>query len=340
MDTSAPKSPTGRSRRELKFALRVLEAGPILVLLVLVIAFAFLSEAFITERNIQSLFIQSSLITALAIGQLFVMLTRGIDVSVGSLLALASVVGGLVWQGGANGFVVILVILAAGAAVGLFNGGVLVWGKVPHPFIVTLAMYGIARGLALVISNGEPSGGISPAIITLGNGFVGPIPVPALLVAGVGLVAFIVTRLTQWGRWIYAVGGEPEAARRSGIPVDKILISVYVISGLSAGVAGILSAGRTAGAFPTAGNLAELECITAVIVGGASFAGGRGNVGNAIVGGLIVGVIHNGLSLVGVEPFWQTCAIGFMILIAVELDVVRGYLESKFRALQAREAES
>lgn len=338
--SASQPEPVERKRRELLFALRVLEAGPVLVLAILVITFSFWSEAFFTERNIQNLLVQSSMVTALAIGQLFVMLTRGIDISVGSVLALASVVGGLVWQEGGNGLVVILTILGVGAAVGLFNGVVLVKGKVLNPFIVTLAVYGIARGLALVISDGEPSGGISPAVITLGSGYLGVVPVPALVVAGIGLIAFLVTRSTQWGRWIYAVGGEPEAARRSGIPVNKVLISVYVICGLSAGIAAILTTGRTASAFPTAGNLAELEAITAVIVGGASFSGGRGNVGQALVGGLIVGVIHNGLGLIGVEPFWQQCAIGLMILLAVELNVVRGQLESRFRTLQSREAES
>lgn len=319
-------------------ALRFLQAGPVLILGLFVLVMSLLSDVFFTERNLQNLLVQSAAIAALGVGQLFVILTRGIDLSVGSVLALSTVVGGVVWEAQHGGFLVITTILAVGLTVGLVNGTVLVKGKLPHPFIVTLAMLSIARGLAMVISEGESSGGISPAVITLGSGFVGAIPVPALVIAGFALVAYVTTQRTQWGRWIYAVGGNPEAARRSGIPVNKVLISVYAISGLSAGIAGILTAGRTGSAFPTAGNLAELDAITAVIVGGASFSGGRGNVGNVIVGALTIGVIRNGLGLIGVDPFWQLCVIGTVILAAVQLDVIRGRLESKFRALQSQES--
>ena len=148
------------------------------------------------------------------------------------------------------------------------------------------------------------------------------------------LVAWVVSRRMQWGRWIYAIGGNQEGARRAGIPVDRVLISVYVISGLSAGFAAVITCGRTDVGSPTAGRLAELDAIAAVIIGGASFLGGRGNVMNAIVGALVIGVIRNGLNLLGIEPAYQLVFIGLVVIIAVELDVLRGWIERRFRTMK------
>ncbi|HEX7290421.1 MAG TPA: ABC transporter permease [Conexibacter sp.] len=326
------------TERSLTVALKLLRSGPVLILLLFIAVMALLSDVFLTGRNMQNLLVQSAVVAALGIGQLAVILTRGIDLSVGSLLALSAVVGGVVFTAGEGGALVIATMLGVGLAAGVVNGTTLVKGRLPHPFIVTLAMLSIARGLALVISGGTPTDGISPAVVTLGSGFVGWIPIPAIVVASLAALAYVVLRHTQWGRWIYVVGGNPEAARRSGIPVGRILISVYAISGLTAGIAGVLTAGRTASAFPTAGNLAELDAITAVIVGGASFSGGRGNVLNVLVGALTIGVIRNGMNLIGVDPFWQQCVIGLVILGAVYLDVLRGRLESRFRVMHSQEA--
>jgi ribose transport system permease protein len=211
-------------------------------------------------------------------------------------------------------------------------------GKMPHPFIPTLASLYAARGLALVISDGRPIPGMSPIVVFLGSGYIGPIPMPVIVVAVLAALAIIVTRRLKWGRWIYAVGGDKEAARRTGIPVDRVLISVFVISGLMAGFAGVLTAGRTDAGFPTAGELEELTAIAAVIIGGASFFGGRGTVINVIVGALIIGVIQNGLNLLNVNVYYQLVATGVIVVIAVELDVLRRRLEQRFRTLQAREA--
>ena len=178
---------------------------------------------------------------------------------------------------------------------------------------------------------------MSPIVVFLGSGYIGPIPMPVIVVAALAALAIIVTRRLKWGRWIYAVGGDKEAARRQGIPVDRVLISVFVISGLMAGFAGVLTAGRTDAGFPTAGELQELTAIAAVIIGGASFFGGR-TVINVIVGALIIGVIQNGLNLLNVNVYYQLVATGVIVVIAVELDVLRRRLEQRFRTLQAREA--
>jgi ribose transport system permease protein len=222
-----------------------------------------------------------------------------------------------------------------GLAVGLTNGAVLVFGRVMNPFIVTLGTLGIARGLALVISDGETRTGLPPVVSTLGSGTVLGIPVPVLLVAVLALALGTLLGRTQWGRWIYAVGGNPEAARRAGIPADAVLLSVYALCGALAGTAAILVAGRTDSASPQAGQLLELDAITAVIIGGASFLGGRGRVVNVLAGALIIGVIRNGLDLLGVSPFWQLIAVGTLVIVSLELDVLRGRLEQRLRTRAA-----
>jgi len=210
-----------------------------------------------------------------------------------------------------------------------------VWGRLPHPFIITLASLSIARGLALRLSEGQPKRGMPDAIRSIGNGSIGWLPYSAFLVAAIAvLVAVVLSRLV-WGRWIYATGGNPEAARRTGIPVRPVLVSVYVMCGLLAGVAAIITSGRLNAGSPTAGSLAELDSIAAVIIGGASFLGGRGNVANALVGAVMIGVIRNGMNLMNVDAFLQPIVIGVVIVLAVEADVLRAWLEERFRVLQA-----
>jgi ribose transport system permease protein len=327
-------------RRALRWGLQLVQLGPVVILAILVLVMGILSPYFFTSNNLTNLGFQTAVIAALAIGQLMVILTRGIDLSVGSTVAftgvLAAVVGATTW--GAHLVPVLAVALAAGLAVGLVNGVVYVGGRVPHPFIVTLATLGAIRGLALIISGGETKTTIPSGVVTIGSGTVGIVPVSILIVLGVAFVVWVLLARTQWGRWIYAIGGEPEAAKRAGLPVGRLLISVYALCGLLAGLAGIITAGRTSAGAPTAGNLLELDAITAVIVGGASFFGGRGTVVNALVGALILGVVRNGLDLLDVSAFYQQFAIGMIIIASVELDVARGYLEERLRALQGAQA--
>jgi ribose transport system permease protein len=322
-------------------ALRIVQTGPVLILALVVVVMSALSPFFLTERNITNLGFQTSIVAVLALGQLLVILTRGIDLSVGAVVALGGVIGGIVAGGAAggstssHGALVIVAMLACGAGVGLLNGTILIAGRVMNPFIVTLGMLSIVRGAALVISDAQTTTGMPEAVQTAGTGLIGPLPVPAVLVAGLALVAWVMLTRTQWGRWIYAVGGDPDAARRVGIPVDRVLLSVYILCGLAAGVAAMLVAGRTNAGSPTAGQLLELDAITAVVIGGASFFGGRGSVFNVIAGALIIGVIRNGLNLLDVTPFWQSIAIGVLVIASLEIDVLRQRLEDRLRVAQA-----
>jgi ribose transport system permease protein len=322
----------------LQLSLLGLRAGPALILAVLFVVVSLTTPIFFTGRNIGNVFSQTAVISVLALGQLLVIITRGIDLSVGSTIALSSVFGALVYQHVDSGALVVLVILGTGIAVGLVNGFVYVVGQIPHPFIVTLATLSIARGIALWAANGTLIPGMPPVVETIGGGTYHWYPYSFGLVLVLALAVVVLTTFMVWGRWLYAVGGNPEAARRTGIPVKRVLISVYVLSGLAAGVGGLITAGQTAAGSPTFGELAELDSIAAVIIGGAAFAGGRGHVGNALVGALTIGVIRNALNLHNVGAFYQLMVIGVVILVAVEADVLRGFVENRVKVARAARA--
>jgi ribose transport system permease protein len=319
----------------LRLALLALRAGPALILLLLIALVSATTPVFHTWLNIGNVLSQTSVISILALGQLLVIITRGIDLSVGSTIALSSVVGAIVFTHVHSALLVILGILGTGVAVGLFNGLVFVWGRIPHPFIVTLATLSAVRGIALWAANGTLILGMPSFVHTLGAGRIDWFPYSYFVVAGLAIAVVVLTTYLVWGRWLYGVGGNPDAARRAGIPVNRVLITVYVLSGLAAGVGGLLEAGITNAGSPNYGELAELDSIAAVIIGGAAFAGGRGHVGNALVGALTIGVIRNTLNLHNVNAFYQLMVIGVVILIAVEADVIRGYLENRFRVAEA-----
>ena len=330
--------------RGVKLALLALQAGPVAILVLLVVVLAVLSDVFLTLENIGNVLNQSAVICVLALGQLLVIVTRGIDLSVGSNLSLCAVVGALVWRDQQSTVAAVLAALVTGSLVGLLNGLLYVKGRLPHPFIATLATLTAASGLALYLSNSRTIRGAPPLVSDVGagriaavpgGGEIGWFPISALVVIVVALVLTFVLRGLVWGRWIYAVGGNPEAAVRNGIPVPKVLISVYVVCGLLAGVAALLTMGRGDAGSPAAGALAELDAIAAVIIGGASFLGGRGSVLNALTGALVIAVMRNGLNLLGIDPNWQYMATGVVIVAAVELDVLRGHLERRFRSMQA-----
>ena len=343
MTVSAAKSEERTARGILRFdrysllrgGLLTLRAGPALILLLLIVIVSLTTPVFFTTRNIGNVFSQTSVIAVLALGQLLVIVTRGIDLSVGSTVALSGVVGAIVYGDTSSSVLTIGAILGTGLAVGCANGLIFVYGRVPHPFIVTLATLSIVRGLALWASDGTLIPGMPPIVQTIGGGSIDWIPYSIFVVIGLALVCLLLTTRMVWGRWLYAVGGNPEAARRSSIPTRSVLVTVYVISGFAAGVAGLLIAGLIDAGSPTAGDLAELDSIAAVIIGGAAFAGGRGNVGNALVGAFTIGVIRNALNLHNVDAFYQLMAIGVVVLLAVEADVLRGYVEGRVRVLQA-----
>jgi ribose transport system permease protein len=321
--------------RLLGASLYALRAGPALILLFLIIGVSLTTPIFLTSRNVGNVFSQTAVIALLGLGQLLVIITRGIDLSVGSTVALSSVVGAIVYTHVHSSVLVILAILATGIAVGAANGIVYVFGRIPHPFIVTLASLSIVRGIALWAANGTPISGMPHAVQVVGGGTIGWLPYSFFVVVGLALVGVVLTSALVWGRWLYAVGGNPEAARRTGIPVKRVLISVYVLSGLTAAVGGLITAGLTNTGSPTFGDLAELDSIAAVIIGGAAFAGGRGNVGNALVGAFTIGIIRNALNLHAVNAFYQLMVIGVVILVAVEADVIRGHVENRLRVATA-----
>lgn len=316
--------------------LRLLAVGPLLVLVLLITAISLLTPNFLKPINISNIISQTAVIAIVAVGQHLVILTRGIDLSVGSNLALSTVVGGLVFASTGSTLLVVLAILASGAAVGALNGLAYVYGRLPHPFIITLATLSICRGLALELAPGHTTmRGMPDFIQAVGGGATLGIPNSFFVVLGVVAIALIMTKSMVWGRWIYAVGGAPDAARQMGIPVKGVLVSTYVIAGLCAGIGAVVLAGRTAASSPLYGNLLELDTIASVIIGGASFLGGRGHIGHALVGAVTIGVIRNALNLLNVDVFFQMIAIGSIIVVAVEADVLRNYLESRVRVLQA-----
>lgn len=319
----------------LTIGLRLLSAGPIVILVVLIAVLGLISPPFLTPRNISNILAQTAVISVVAMGQHLVILTRGIDLSVGSNLALASVVGALTWQATGSDLFTILAMVASGALVGAVNGGVYVFGRLPHPFVITLATLSIAKGLALQLAHGKAMPGMPDSIRFIGGDTLMGVPVSVFVVAGVGLAILVMSKTMVWGRWIYAVGGKPEAASRMGMPVHWVLISTYVIAGTCAGIGAVILSGRTDAGSPLFGNLLELDTIAAVIIGGASFLGGRGHIGHALVGAVMIGVIRNALNLLNVDIFFQLIAIGVVIVLAVEGDVLRNSLEGRVRTLRA-----
>jgi ribose transport system permease protein len=295
--------------------------GILLALLLLVGVGAVLSENFLTPSNLANVSRQGSIVGILGIGMTFVILTAGIDLSVGSILGLVAICFAMVLGGDLPWPVAIAAALFIGAGAGAINGlGVTKGGL--QPFIMTLGMLVIARGVTLTLSDGKPirAGEDAQAIAWIGSGDVLGVPVPLLLFAGLALVSWFVLRLTPFGRQVYAVGDNPEAARLSGISVGRVIFSVYVISGLCAALAALIVVSRLAAAEPTQGTGFELDAIAIVVIGGTSLFGGEGGIGGTVIGAAVVAVMNNLLNLLGVSPFTQQIVKGLIILGAVFLE--------------------
>ena len=320
-------------------ALQLLRLGPVVILVLLVVVIGAVQPIFLERQNLQNVLVQTTPIAILALGQLFVIVSRGIDISVGSTLGLSTVTGALVASHLHVGTAVTIVaIIATGAAVGIVNGLLITKVGIRNPLIVTLGMLNVALGLALVLSDGRAVAGIPIGVQDLAIGSVAGIPTPFVITLVLALLAFTLGRLTQWGRWIYAMGGNPEAARRAGIPTDRVTMFVYVLSGIAAGCAAVIVAGRLGSGFPRAGDLSELDSIAAVIIGGASLYGGRGGVMAALIGALVIGTLRNGLNIIGVDPDLQYVAVGIVVILAVGLDILRTRVENRIRLAQSRDA--
>ena len=316
-------APAAKNRPASSIAGLMRRFGPLLGLLILCGALGAASDRFLTVDNLLNVFRQSAVNALVSLGQLTVIITAGIDLSVGSILGLCCVMVALLMHAGVPPIVSVAAALAIGAALGAINGILLTKLHLPHPFIPTLGMMNVARGLALVISGGFPISELPSGFRFWGAGSMGFIPAPVILVILFCGAFYVFLSRTTIGRDIYAIGGNPVAARLSGVPVDARLILVYALSGFTAAAGAIVLAGRMNSGFPLAGVGAELDSIAAVVIGGASFLGGVGTVSGTLVGALIMGVLRNGLNLLNVSAAWQTVVIGAVIVAAVWVDVVR-----------------
>ncbi len=298
--------------------------GIVIAFVVLCAALSGLNEYFFTRHNITNVLRQASINGILAIGQTFVILTGGIDLSVGSLVAVCGILGALVVTGGTphSPALALLIGVAAGAGFGVVNGALVARLRVPA-FVATLGMLSVARGLTFISNDGMPVPSLADSFLTLGQGFVAGVPVPVILFGLTVLVAWVVLRFTTYGRYVYAVGGNERSARTSGIATRRVIFSVYVISGALAGLSGLLLAARTTSALPQAGLSYELDAIAAVVIGGTSLTGGVGSVVGTLFGALIIAVISNGLDLMGVSSYYQQVIKGAIIVLAVLLDTSR-----------------
>lgn len=302
----------------------------IIALLLMCIALSFLSDRFLTIDNSWNVMRQISVNMIVSVGMTLIILTGGIDLSVGSVLALSGAVTAVMLKFGAElvdlnlyiGFTLIGALLGGtfvGALLGWFNGFTITRFKVP-PFVATLAMLTIARGLTMLLTGGFPITGFSPQMAFIGTGWLLGIPMPVWISAIVVAGAVIMTNKTRLGRHIYAIGGNETAAKLSGLKINKIKMIVYSIAGSLAAVGGIIVTSRLDSAQPNAGMSFELDSIAAVVIGGTSLSGGKGTIMGTVQGALIIGILNNGLVLLNVSPFWQQVIKGLVILLAVVLE--------------------
>lgn len=315
--TTRPASDRGGPMTRAELGAYVRRYGAVIALLVLIVVASLTSDRFLTVGNLLNVLRQISIVGVLALGMTFVILTAGIDLSVGAILTVVVVYTAdtVQMQGVVPG---ILVALLCGGLLGLVNGLGVTIGKV-QPFIMTLGMLAMAKGLALLFTEGTPIAITDERFLSLGNGKILGIPNPVLVFLALLLITWFVLGHTIFGRSVYAVGANEEAARLSGIPVDRVKIAVYVISGLMAGVAGILYASQLGVGSPVAGDGYELDAIAATVVGGTSLFGGIGGVGGTFIGAALLGVLSNFLNLSGVSPYAQNVFRGALIVAAVLL---------------------
>jgi len=306
---------------------------PLIALVLMAIAMTILSENFATKDNLFNVARQISVNLCISIGMTMVILTGGIDLSVGSILAFTgAIAAGLIKNGieveGANLFIgftllgVVIVALVAGGFLGWFNGLMITRFKVP-PFVATLAMLTIARGLTMLYTKGFPITQLGDNFNYLGTGWFIGVPMPVWISVLVIAASVFFINKTRTGRYIYAIGGNERAALLSGVKVNRVKVFVYMVAGVLSGIAGLLVTARLDSAQPNAGLGYELDSIAAVVIGGTSLSGGKGSIMGTVIGALIIGVLNNGLVLLDVSPFWQQVIKGFVILLAVIIDKVQ-----------------
>ena len=293
----------------------------ILVFFVLIVAFlAFAAPNFLTLNNVVNVVRQSSIIGLIALGMTFIMITAGIDLSVGSIVGLAGMTFALLAPASGGAFWLPLIAgLGVGLLVGFLSAAMVVWGAI-LPFLATLATMAIARTAALVITNGQVVSGLSGPAEWLGSGFIGPIPVPVIIFLLAALICDFVLSRTKFGSHVYAVGGNEESAKKVGISTSRVLFIVYLIGGITAALGGLVLTARLDGAAPVAGTGYELQVIAAVVIGGTSLFGGVGTIRGTVIGVLLLGVVMNGMNLMGVSSYYQQGVQGVILVLAVLLN--------------------
>lgn len=306
-----------------KFNMKGLVAkyGVIIGLVIIMVYFTVMKAKFLTLDNMLNMLRQTSINGLLAIGMTFVVLTGGIDLSVGSIVGASGMFAALVARTatGMPWFLAVLVGLGVGLLLGAVNGVIISYLKVPA-FIATLGMLSIARGVTFMASDAKPVPGLSEGFLKIGGGSLGIIPIPIIILILVLIVSYVVLYKTRYGRYIFATGGNPVSARVSGINVKAIICSVYMISGVLAGLAGVILTSRVTSGLSQGGNGYEVDAIAAAVIGGNSLSGGRGRLWGTIVGFLIMGVMNNGLDMMAVSSYWQLVIKGIIIIGAVMLD--------------------
>lgn len=304
-----------------KLGAKIRNLGPLIGLIALVIIISIMNSGFLRTANIFNLLRQVSINALIAFGMTFVILTGGIDLSVGSILALSSVIMAKMLASGVNPVIAIIAACIIGLLLGAVNGIVIAYGKVA-PFIATLATMTIYRGLTLVITKGNPITGLGDSFIfqVFGKGYVWIIPVPVITMAIAFAILYVILNKTPFGRKVYAVGGSEKVSYLVGIDIKKIKVAIYSLTGMLVALSGAILTSRLNSAQPTAGESYELDAIAAVVLGGTSLSGGKGNIFGTLVGALIIGTLNNGLNLLGVSSFYQMVVKGIVILLAVLAD--------------------
>ncbi len=307
-----------RKGSSVKDLLKYPEMLTLIGFLVLCIFFSITAESFLTADNISNIIRQVSINGILAVGMTFVILTGGIDLSVGSVMALTgTIIAGMMINTGLPPVVAVLIGIVLGAVLGYINGLFTAYAKIPA-IIVTLAMMEAARGLALLYTGGYPLSGLPSSYNFIGRGYLfGVIPMPAVIMILVFIAAYIILNHLPIGRYIYALGGNEEAVRLSGVKVKRIKTFVYIVSGVTAAISGMIMTSRLSSGQPMAGEGYELDAIAAVVLGGTSIAGGRGHIFGTLLGALLLGVLSNGLNLMGVSPYVQRVLKGVIIVGAI-----------------------
>lgn len=302
------------------FLPKIKKLASLLSLLLIMIVLTILSPQFLTVDNLLTVGLQMAPRAILAVGEVMIIITAGIDLSVGSVMALAGVVTSLLIVAEYNLFLAIGAGILTATFCGFVNGMLIGRGKLP-PFIATLGMMGIARGIALILTGGVPLFGFPESFTNFSNARIGGVvPVPVLLVLLLGTIGYFVLAKTRFGRYTYAVGGNYETTRLSGVNVTWLLVGIYTLGGLLYGIGGIVETSRLSTGQPTAGTGYELDVIAACVIGGTSLSGGSGSVFGALLGALLIGFLRNGCNLLNISNFWQQVAIGAIIIIAVFID--------------------